>query len=49
MVKGVAGDGAYGICTMPTLLVALTYGGALTASLGFFGLSAFMIRNIGRG
>jgi hypothetical protein len=34
---------------MPTLIVALTYGGALTAGLGFFGLSAVLIRGIGRG
>lgn len=34
---------------MPTLLAAFTYGGLLTASLGFFGVSALMIRKIGRG
>lgn len=33
---------------MPTLLIALTYAGALTASLGFFGLSALVIRGVCR-
>jgi hypothetical protein len=34
---------------MPTLLAALAYGGAVTAGIGFFGLSAMMIRNITKG
>ena len=34
---------------MPTLIVALTYGGAVTCGIGFFGLSALMIRNISKG
>lgn len=34
---------------MPTLIVALAYGGAVTAGVGFFGLSVLMIRNIAKG
>jgi hypothetical protein len=34
---------------MPTLIVALAYGGAVTAGIGFFGASALLIRNISKG
>lgn len=34
---------------MPTLLAALAYGGAVTAGIGFFSLSAMLIRSIAKG